>query len=90
MKTKRLKKLLMGMGLSRNQANYMVKDQRTTGSPRVSNAIYYYYAKRYISELTPDWLPLIKSFVLGNAEEVANAINKHEPVRAGTTDEPKG
>ena len=48
MKTKRLKKLLMGMGLSRNQANYMVKDQRTTGSPRVSNAIYYYYAKRYI------------------------------------------
>ncbi len=49
MKTKRLKKLLMGMGLSRNQANYMVKDQRTTGSPRVSNAIYYYYAKRCIS-----------------------------------------
>lgn len=33
MKTKRLKKLLMGMGLSRNQANYMVKDQRATGSP---------------------------------------------------------
>lgn len=54
MKTKRLKKLLMGMGLSRNQANHMVKDQRATGSPRVSNAIYYYYAKRYISELTPD------------------------------------
>lgn len=33
MKTKRLKKLLMGMGLSRNQANHMVKDQRATGSP---------------------------------------------------------
>lgn len=90
MKTKRLKKLLMGMGLSRNQANYMVKDQRTTSSPRVSNAIYYYYAKRYISELTPDWLPLIKSFVLGNAEEDANDINKNEPARAGNTDEPKG
>ena len=34
MKTKRLKKLLMGMGLSRNQANHMVKDQRATGSLR--------------------------------------------------------
>ena len=76
MKTKRLKKLLMGMGLSRNQVNYMVHDQRTTGSPEVSNAVYYYYAKRYISELTPDWLPLIKSFVLGNAEDDADDINK--------------
>lgn len=76
MRTKRLKKLLMGMGLSRDQVNYMVKDQRATGSPQVSNAVYYYYAKRYISELTPDWLPLIKSFVLGNAEEDADDINK--------------
>lgn len=76
MRTKRLKKLLMSMGLSRDQVNYMVKDQRATGSPQVSNAVYYYYAKRYISELTPDWLPLIKSFVLGNAEEDADDINK--------------
>lgn len=45
MKTKRLKKLLMGMGLSRNQVNYMVKDQRTTGDVKISNAVYYYYAK---------------------------------------------
>lgn len=90
MKTKRLKNLLMGMGLSRNQVNYMVKDQRTTGSPRVSNAIYYYYAKRYISELTPDWLPLIKSFVLGNAEEDANDINKMSPPVLVTRTSPKG
>ena len=69
MKTKRLKKLLMGMGLSRNQVNYMVKDQRTTGDVKISNAVYCYYAKRYISELTPDWLPLIKSFVLGNTSD---------------------
>ena len=67
MKTKRLKKLLMGMGLSRDQVNYMVHDQRTTGDAKISNAVYYYYAKRYIAELTPDWLPLIKSFVLGDA-----------------------
>lgn len=89
MRTKRLKKLLMGMGLSRNQVNYMVKDQRATGSPQVSNAAYYYYAKRYISELTPDWFPLIKSFVLGNAEEDADDINKNEPAHATNTDEPQ-
>mgnify|MGYP001477298668 CR=1 FL=1 len=40
MKTKRLKKLLMGMGLSRNQANHMVKDQRATGSLRVSQKVH--------------------------------------------------
>ena len=28
MKTKRMKKLLMSMGLSRNQVNHMVKEQR--------------------------------------------------------------
>ena len=28
MKTKRMKKLLMGMGLSRNQVNHMVKEQQ--------------------------------------------------------------
>lgn len=69
MKTKRLKKLLMGMGLSRNQVDYMVNDQHKNGSPAISNSVYYYYAKRYISELTPDWLPLIKSFVLGDYDD---------------------
>ena len=29
MKTKRMKKLLMGMGLSRNQATRMIQEQRT-------------------------------------------------------------
>lgn len=89
MKTKRLKKLMMSMGLSRNQVNHMVEAQRTTGSSEVSNAVYYYYAKRYISELTQDWLPLIKSFVLGNAEEDSADINKNEPARAANTDEPQ-
>lgn len=65
MTTKRLKKLLMGMGLSRNQVNYMVKDQRENGSAKISNAVYFCWAKRHISELDPEWLPMIKSFVLG-------------------------
>lgn len=34
MKTKRMKKLLMGMGLSRNQVNHMVKEQRLKGSSK--------------------------------------------------------
>lgn len=37
MKTKRMKKLLMGMGLSRNQVNHMVKEQRLKGSSKISN-----------------------------------------------------
>ncbi|MFR6092610.1 MAG: hypothetical protein ACLUIR_04455 [Faecalibacterium prausnitzii] len=41
MKTKRMKKLLMGMGLSRNQVNHMVKEQRLKGSSKISNAAYY-------------------------------------------------
>lgn len=64
MKTKRMKKLLMGMGLSRNQVNYMVQAQRTEGSKKVSNELYYRTAKRNIGTLDPDWLPFIKSFVL--------------------------
>lgn len=35
MKTKRMKKLLMGMGLSRNQVNHMVKEQRLKGSSKI-------------------------------------------------------
>lgn len=34
MTTKRLKKLLMAMGLSRNQVNRMVKEQRGIGSKK--------------------------------------------------------
>lgn len=37
MTTKRLKKLLMAMGLSRNQVNRMVKEQRGVGSKKVSS-----------------------------------------------------
>ena len=46
MTTKRLKKLLMAMGLSRNQVNRMVKEQRSVGSKKVSNALYYHVFKR--------------------------------------------
>ena len=42
MKTKRMKKLLMGMGLSRNQATRMIQEQRTEGSKDVSNALYFH------------------------------------------------
>ena len=41
MKTKRMKKLLMGLGLSRNQVNRMVNTQRREGSKKVSNALYW-------------------------------------------------
>lgn len=46
MTTKRLKKLLMAMGLSRNQVNRMVKEQRDTGSKKASNALYYHVFKQ--------------------------------------------
>ena len=42
MTTKRMKKLLMGMGLSRNQATRMIQEQRTEGSKDVSNALYFH------------------------------------------------
>lgn len=53
MKTKRMKKLLMGMGLSRNQVNHMVKEQRLKGSSKISNAAYYYAVNRSLSK--PCW-----------------------------------
>lgn len=90
MRTKRLKKLLMGMGLSRNQVNYMVHDQRTTGSKKVSNELYYVNAKRGIQSLEPELLPFLRSIVLGSAEDDTDDINKNEPARATNTDEPKG
>lgn len=37
-----MKKLLMGMGLSRNQATRMIQEQRTEGSKDVSNALYFH------------------------------------------------
>lgn len=36
MKTKRMKKLLMGMGLSRNQATRMIQEQRAEGSTMIA------------------------------------------------------
>ncbi len=65
MKTKRLKKLLMGMGLSRNQVCHMIKKQRTSGSPEISNAAYYYVVNHSLAK--PYWrtlLPYVRSFVL--------------------------
>ena len=61
MTTKRLKKLLMAMGLSRNQVNRMVKEQR-------SNALYYHVFKRnfklFTSPCGGEVLPYLNSFVL--------------------------
>ena len=45
MKTKRLKKLMMSMGLSRNQVNRMVQTQRTEGANDVSNKLYFLHAR---------------------------------------------
>lgn len=67
MKTKRMKKLMMSMGLSRNQVNSMVQSQRTEGSKKVSNEFYYRSVQWHISTLValdPEFLPYIKSFVL--------------------------
>ena len=65
MKTKRLKKLLMGMGLSRNQVNSMVQSQRTEGSKNVTNEFYYLAVQWNLSQIDPEVLPYIKTFVLG-------------------------
>ena len=55
----------MGMGLSRNQVNHMVKEQRLKGSSKISNAAYYYAVNRSLSKpCWRDWLPYIKSLVL--------------------------
>jgi hypothetical protein len=64
MTTKRMKKLLMGMGLSRNQVNSMVLSQRTEGSKKVSNKLYYFIVKQNISKIDAELLPYLKSFVL--------------------------
>ena len=65
MRTKRLKKLLMGLGLTRNQANHLVADQRENGSPTISNAAYYKVVKDSIAApLWNDLRPYIWSIVL--------------------------
>lgn len=66
MKTKRMKKLMMSMGLSRNQVNSMVQSQRTEGSKNVSNKLYYFHAKRGIQSLEPELLPFLRSIVLAD------------------------
>lgn len=64
MKTKRMKKLLMSMGVSRNQANRFVAIQRECGNKNVSNALYYLLVSQTIRECEPELLPLIDSIVL--------------------------
>ena len=65
MKTKRLKKLMMGMGLTRNQVNHMVKEQRENGSHTVSNAAYCSVVEDSIAKpLWDDLRPYIWSIVL--------------------------
>ena len=64
MTTKRLKKLLMAKGLSRNQVNRMVKEQRDIGSKKVSNALYWIVAQKHINDCGPELLPCLSSLVL--------------------------
>ena len=64
MKTKRMKKLLMGLGLSRNQVNRMVNTQRREGSKKVSNALYWIVAQKHINDCGPELLPCLISLVL--------------------------
>lgn len=72
MKTKRMKKLLMAEGLSRNQVNRMVREQRTDGSPDVSNVLYYCLLKGNIPLLKDtgngELLPLMSGFVVTTKE----------------------
>ncbi len=72
MKTNRIKKLLMAEGLSRNQVNRMVREQRTDGSPDVSNALYYHLLKGNIPLLKDtgngELLPLMSGFIVTTKE----------------------
>lgn len=72
METNRIKKLLMAEGLSRNQVNRMVREQRTDGSPDVSNALYYHLLKRNIPLLKDtgngELLPLMSGFIVTTKE----------------------
>ena len=68
MTTKRLKKLLMAKGLSRNQVNRMVKEQRDIGSKKVSNELYYHVFMHNFGMIASSFggevLPYLNSFVL--------------------------
>lgn len=46
MKTKRLKKLMMARGLSRNQANRILRNRKLRPTPRVSNYIFWLVFRR--------------------------------------------
>ena len=70
MTTKRMKKLLMGMGLSRNQVNSMVLSQRAEGSKKVSNELYYFVVKQNIPKIDAELLPYLKSFVQGPGDRI--------------------
>ena len=86
MKTKRMKKLLMGMGLSRNQVNHMVKEQRLKGSSKISNAglLLRCQPQSFQSHAGVNWLPYVKSFVLG----VKHMTSKQKARRCWNTGEP--
>lgn len=68
MTTKRMKKLLMGMGLSRNQATRMIQEQRAEGPAKVSNALYFHVFQKNIGLIVStcggEVLPHLNSFVL--------------------------
>ena len=68
MTTKRMKKLLMGMGLSRNQATRMIQEQRAEGSAKVSNALYFHVFQKNFGLIAStcggEVLPYLNSFVL--------------------------
>lgn len=68
MTTKRMKKLLMGMGLSRNKATRMIQEQRTEGSKDVSNALYFHVFQKNFglieSTCGGEALSYLNSFVL--------------------------
>lgn len=64
MKTKRLKKLMMGRGLTRNQVNNIVAAQRAQGSKEVSNRLYWIIFRDHIRYLNRGLLPYLNDFVL--------------------------
>lgn len=64
MKTKRLKKLMMSRGLSRNQANSIVAAQRAEGSKEVGNRLYWIIFRDHIRYLEREPLLHLNAFVL--------------------------
>ena len=64
MKTKRLKKLMMSLGLSRNQVNTIVAEQRAEGSEKVSNHIYWAIFRDRVRYIKPELFPYLGGFVL--------------------------